>query len=573
MHKRTVIYRGSLKSCNYSCSYCPFARHRALMAEVEEDRQNFARFCDSIVRRSQAFSIGAVFLAPYGEASIHRWYWEGLSCLADLPGIDRVGMQTNLSFSVEECLHLFDSSGKNSSGETFLTEDFPDRRVPERNVPGENLVERKRDKLCIWATFHPEMTTVKEFTDKCHRLIGNHVRVCVGAVGVPGHISIIKELREKLSPAVYLWINKMDGLRRNYSPEEIEAFVQTDPFFEYELDNPEAAAQMCEDRCFVEADGRLRTCNISRIKDVNWYEGREEEIFGAVCSRKRCSCYLAYGGRADFALKNIFGEYPAYRIPRMFRAVFFDLDGTLIPARRGMDIVCVDSAGTGSADSECSTSDVICTGKEPVSVCRDSGVSAKYRHGSGLTRQVREKLSALKEMCPIFVATSMPAADVKKRLKGDLDLFRGYIFASGAYLCLKDENGDREKIYPVDVSCLSEIIKFGENVKAKCKVSRDKGVAYKITLIKDRYSAWKTAECGRMAEILKGSDCRFFTEQNCLEIVAKDRNKGTGLEEMCGWLAIPPRDVLAVGNDEEDDAMEEVCGTYIKHLSACPHDT
>lgn len=537
MHKKTVIYRGSLKSCNYSCSYCPFARHRALMTELEEDRQNFVRFCDSIARRSQAFSIGAVFLAPYGEASIHRWYWEGLSGLAELPGIDRVGMQTNLSFSVEECLHLFDSSGKNFSGETFMTEDFPDRRVPERNVPGENLVERKRDKLCIWATFHPEMTTVKEFTDKCHRLIANHVKVCVGAVGVPGHISIIKELREKLSPAVYLWINKMDGLRRNYSPEEIEAFMQTDPFFEYELGNPEAAAQMCADRCFVEADGRLRTCNISRVKDVNWYEGREDEIFGAVCSRKRCSCYLAYGGRADFALKNVFGEYPVYRIPRMFRAVFFDLDGTLIPARRGMDTVCGD------------------------------------RYGSGLTLQVREKLSALKEVCPIFVATSMPAADVKKRLKDDLDLFRGFIFASGAYLRLKDENGDREKIYPVDVSCLPEIIKFGENVKANCKVYRDKGVAYKITLIKGRYSAWKAAECDRMAEILKGSDCRFFTEQNCLEIVAKDRNKGTGIEEMCGWLAIPLRNVLAVGNDEEDAAMEEVCGTYIKHLSARPHDT
>ena len=136
MHKRTVIYRGSLKSCNYSCSYCPFAKHRAQPAELKRDQQNFVRFCDSIAGRAEDFSIGAVFLTPYGEAAIHRWYWEGLSGLAKLSGIDRVGMQTNLSFSVEECLNLFDSYGG------------------------------KREKLCIWATFHPEMTTVEAFVSK-----------------------------------------------------------------------------------------------------------------------------------------------------------------------------------------------------------------------------------------------------------------------------------------------------------------------------------------------------------------------------------------------------------------------
>ena len=146
MHKRTVIYRGNLKCCNYSCSYCPFAKHRALSVELEKDRQNFARFCDSVERRAQTFSIGAVFITPYGEASVHRWYWEGLSSLAGLPEIDRVGMQTNLSFSVEECLKNFS---------------FPHQ-------------------LCIWATFHPEMTTADEFAAKCHKLVQNHVQVCAG---------------------------------------------------------------------------------------------------------------------------------------------------------------------------------------------------------------------------------------------------------------------------------------------------------------------------------------------------------------------------------------------------------
>ena len=242
MHKRTIIYRGNLKSCNYRCSYCPFAKHRALPVEMEKDRQSFVRFCDSIEKRVQTFSIGAVFIAPYGEATIHHWYWEGLSRLAEMPEIDRVGMQTNLSFSVEERLKGFAYAHK----------------------------------LCIWATFHPEMTTVDEFVSKCHQLVKNNVMVCAGAVGVPENLPLLRELREKLSPVIYLWINKMDGLKRNYRPGEIEAFVQLDPFFAYELKHSDAAVQMCADRCFVEADGKIHTCNISRTTGVNWYDGSEE---------------------------------------------------------------------------------------------------------------------------------------------------------------------------------------------------------------------------------------------------------------------------------------------------------
>lgn len=496
MHKRTIIYRGNLKSCNYRCSYCPFAKHRALPVEMEKDRENFARFCDSIEKRVQTFSIGAVFIAPYGEATIHRWYWEGLSRLAEIPEIDRVGLQTNLSFSVEERLKGFDFAHK----------------------------------LCIWATFHPEMTTVDEFVSKCHQLVKNNVMVCAGAVGVPENIPLLRELREKLSPVIYLWINKMDGLKRNYRPGEIEAFAQLDPFFAYELKHPDAAVQMCADRCFVEADGKIHTCNISRTKGVNWYDGSEEEIFEPVCSRKSCTCYLAYGGRADFPLRSIFGEYPIYRIPEKFRAIFFDLDGTLMTNNMSMK----------------------------------PGMSNGNRHGQGLSVQVREKLAALREVCPIFLATSMPEAHVKRRLKSDMDLFKGFIFASGGYLCLREENGQKEKVYSIDISSLSEVIEYGESRKAKYVVYRKNGAVYKVTLVKGHHSVWKDAEYDRMTELLKGLNYRFFMEGNCLQIVSSGRDKGAGIEEMCGWLGISAGDVLAVGNDKEDAAMARVCGAYLE---------
>ena len=128
---------------------------------------------------------------------------------------------------------------------------------------------------------------------------------------------------------------------------------------------------------------------------------------------------------------------------------------------------------------------------------------------------------------------------------------------------MEDENSQKEKVYSIDISGLSEVIEFGESVKAKCAVSGKNGAAYKVTLIKGHHSVWKDTECDRMTELLKGANCRFFIEGNCLQIVSRDRDKGAGIEEMCGWLGISAGDVLAVGNDKEDAAMERVCGAYL----------
>ncbi len=177
---------------------------------------------------------------------------------------------------------------------------------------------------------------------------------------------------------------------------------------------------------------------------------------------------------------------------------------------------------------------------------------------------MRGKLAAHKEVCPIFLATSMPEADVKRRLKEDMDLFQGFIFASGGYLYFRDENGPKEKVYAINLSSLSEVIKFGESVKAKYAVYMKNGAAYKVTLIKGHRSVWKDTEYDRMTELLKASNCRCFIEGNCLQIVSEGRDKGAGIEEMCGWLGISAGEVLAVGNDKEDAAMERVCGAYLE---------
>lgn len=546
MDRKTICYRGSLKSCNYRCSYCPFSKHRASVQELEKDRQNFGRFCESIADRAAEFDIGAVFVVPYGEASIHRWYWEGLGRLAGLDGLDRVGLQTNLSFSVEECLVIFDLYSGDANRENIRESDKETcKETAEKTVRGISGAARR--KLCIWATFHPEMTDMETFVEKCHRLADSGVNLCVGAVGAPQNIPLLGRLRERLSPDLYLWINKMDGLGRAYTEEEKRAFLELDPFFGLECGSPAADAAMCSDRCFVEADGRIRACNIGRIKEGNWYQSEQEEIFRPLCGKKRCSCYLAYGGRADFEGRQFFGTYPIFRVPKPYQAVFLDLDGTLVPEK----------------------------------------------HRGRLADSVRRKLLALREKRPVFLATSMPAEEVRRRLGEDLELFQGAVFASGAYVWMRtkeeggkaDDSGEkrkgaagREVIHPVDLKELPRLTELAAQCRAGVRVYRIRGreadaerdTAYKITLVKRHNSVWQEQERQRAAEILQTGTYRIFVEKNCLEIIAAHVDKGTGVREICGWLGIRPEEAIAVGNDREDRAMRPVLTRPYPAIPAAP---
>lgn len=546
MGRKTICYRGSLKSCNYRCSYCPFSKHRASVQELEKDRQNFGRFCESIADRAAEFDIGAVFVVPYGEASIHRWYWEGLGRLAGLDSLERVGLQTNLSFSVEECLAIFDLYSGDANRENGRESDREsDKETSEKIVRGISGAARR--KLRIWATFHPEMTDIEKFADKCHRLADSGVNLCVGAVGAPQNIPLFGRLRERLSPDLYLWINKMDGLGRAYTEEEKRAFLELDPFFGLECGSPAADVAMCSDRCFVEADGRIRACNIGRIKEGNWYQSEQKEIFRPLCGKKRCSCYLAYGGRADFEGRQFFGAYPIFRVPKPYQAVFLDLDGTLVPEK----------------------------------------------HRGRLSDSVRRKLLALREKRPVFLATSMPAEEVRRRLGEDLELFQGAVFASGAYVWMrtKEEGGKadgsgekrkgaagREVIHPVDLKELPRLTELAARCSAGVRVYRIRGreadaerdTAYKITLVKRHNSVWQEQERQMAAEILQTGAYRIFVEKNCLEIIAAHVDKGTGVREICGWLGIRPEEAIAVGNDREDRAMRPVLTRPYPAIPAAP---
>lgn len=102
MNKHMILYRGSLKSCNYRCSYCPFSKHSMPERALEKDRIQWFSFVESVQKKAKTLHIGALMVVPYGEAMIHSWYWEGLAYLSAQAELEAVGIQTNLSFSISD---------------------------------------------------------------------------------------------------------------------------------------------------------------------------------------------------------------------------------------------------------------------------------------------------------------------------------------------------------------------------------------------------------------------------------------------------------------------------------------
>ena len=111
MDRHMILYRGSLKSCNYHCSYCPFSKRPMSARELENDRIQWFSFVQSLPEKAEKMQIGALMVGPYGEEMIHPWYWEGLAQLSACAKMDAVGIQTNLSFGAEESLKVFRQSG------------------------------------------------------------------------------------------------------------------------------------------------------------------------------------------------------------------------------------------------------------------------------------------------------------------------------------------------------------------------------------------------------------------------------------------------------------------------------
>lgn len=478
-------YRGSLNFCNYSCSYCPFAKQKYSKSCLNKDKaqwEQFVSFMEQKVCHGTAVKeeeLGAVLVTPYGEALIHDYYWEGLARLSRLPFIEYVGAQSNLSFSVKEKLRVFEAC------------------------------HGEKKKLRLWGTFHPEMVDIERFLAVLNELDAASLNYCIGAVGVPAQLALVEDLRNRLPKERYLFINRMEGLHRLYSEEEVAAFTAIDPYFPMELMKHTREEGDCSNSCFVTANGDRYGCNISRQRLGNLYvaSDRAEQGQDRRCSKRRCDCYLAYNNLHKKELL-FFEPYPAFRIPDYKKALFFDIDGTLIP------------------DGKTSIPD----------------------------DRVRQ-LSYLSKRTKLFVATSLPYEIAMRRLGRAASLFSGGVFANGGRLIVKEDDWDM--VCPITDKVMEAVMQFAKEQRIRCYMYRRGEDCYKITLQEHRtqegFGQWEREQFASLRDRLAlPEEYVIILEEHCLQITAGQTGKLNGILSLLERFGIGKDEVGFFGNGEND---------------------
>ena len=277
----SLLYRGSLTSCNYTCGYCPFAKRRDTRATLARDAAEVARFVAWAARQSRALRI---LFTPWGEALVRRHYREAMAALAALPHVAQVSLQTNLS------------------GPTGWLADVP------------------AGKVSLWCTFHPGQTTLERFVERCARLDTLGVRHSVGVVARHEHFDAIRALRAALPAATPLWINPYD--RRGpgyYTAEDVAWMDGIDPWFALGNTPPPSRGRACaagEDVVSVDGAGNVQRCHFIPASLGNLYVDELDTMLRPrACSRLKCECFIGYAHRKDLPLRQAFGAGLLARIP------------------------------------------------------------------------------------------------------------------------------------------------------------------------------------------------------------------------------------------------------------------
>ena len=282
MNRWNILYRGPLSSCNYSCSYCPFAKTKNTRQELLYDAECLERFVKWVESRKEP--IGILF-TPWGEALIHRHYQAALQRLSQQQHVVRLSAQTNLSCGLE----WLDSCC--------------------------------RDTVKLWTTYHPTQMSQEDFLAQCRRMDAMGFEYSVGVVGFKHELEAIRELRRKLPPHIYLWINAYKREHDHYTPQDLERFSRIDPHFSWNTRYHKSMGKSClagHTSFSVDGKGDVRRCHFIDAVLGNLYDGSFERVLRPrPCTNQTCGCHIGYVYLEELSLRDLYGEGILERIPRV----------------------------------------------------------------------------------------------------------------------------------------------------------------------------------------------------------------------------------------------------------------
>jgi len=271
----SILYRGPLSSCNYGCTYCPFAKHRQSREELDADERALTRFVGWVEEQGGRGHRISVLFTPWGEALIRRCYQRALVRLTRFSHVPKAAIQTNLSCRLdwaEQC----DTS-----------------------------------RLGLWCTYHPGETSREKFLGKCRELDRLGVSYSVGIVGMKEHLAEADALRKALRPDVYLWVNAYKRVDPYYSKDEFDRLTEIDPLFPVNAIHHPTLGQPCRtgDTVFsVDGAGVMRRCHFIKAPIGNIYDdGWENALRPSPCTNATCGCHIGYVHVPALGLYPIFG--------------------------------------------------------------------------------------------------------------------------------------------------------------------------------------------------------------------------------------------------------------------------
>lgn len=294
---KNIFFRGEIDFCNFSCSYCPFAKKSLSKEKIQKESENLKKLFVYVKNLDENVNI---MITPYGEALIHPLYQEFMARISTLENVRKIGIQTNLSVDTNE---LINTLSKNHA-------DF--------------------SKIMLWATFHSEYAEIEKFCNKANSL-SELISISCGIVANKKNYEEIRKLRENLNANIYLWINAMDKIKNGFSEEEITSLSKIDPMFAYEfyakridfmnLRDDNFSNCQSYDKIYVDIQKYSSSCFFKKKRAID-----------SLCNNhKICDCYLGYSNFGNNILDRFFGENIIFRIAqkRKFEAIFVDIDGVM----------------------------------------------------------------------------------------------------------------------------------------------------------------------------------------------------------------------------------------------------
>lgn len=284
--KLSLLYRGSLASCNYGCTYCPFAKRTDTREQLARDRAELARFTARLA--SLTAHRWRILFTPWGEALVRSWYRRAVVRLSQLPHVESVAVQTNLSAPLDWVAQC---------------------------APG---------KPAFWATYHPTEVARAAFVAKAARLHEAGVRISVGMVAVPDALDEILALRRELPASIYLWLNAQQPRRRPYTADELRTLAAVDPQFPLTAQSRRTFGLACrtgESVFSVDGAGTITRCHfvdepLGNLHDDDW----ESSLRPRTCPNRRCDCFVGWSHLPSLGLERFFGDGLLERIPKEFVA-------------------------------------------------------------------------------------------------------------------------------------------------------------------------------------------------------------------------------------------------------------